>query len=218
MGSMRYRDYKNFYRGGYFHVYNRGNNKQPIFLEESDYEQFLKRLSLVLQLPMTRGTLGKRIRLRPLPVKTFSILAYCLMPNHFHILVRQNSLVPVSKLIAKVCTSYSMYFNKKYKRVGTLFQGEFKSKTVLDDVYVQHLSAYILNNPTDPENYNFSSFREYFDLASVDNITDTRVILEMFGQNQQRYLDFVRRAHKNFDIDIAKGSPWQLGKLVRIVV
>lgn len=87
---MKGRDYKEFVPQNCYHVYNRGNNKKDIFLSDSDYIQFLKRLKLALGLLPGYDKLA----IEPFPVGSFSMLAYCLMPNHYHFLVRQNSEVP----------------------------------------------------------------------------------------------------------------------------
>lgn len=197
---MRYRDYKNFYEGGYFHLYNRGNNKQPIFLDDLDYRQFLRRLSTALNISSPRVILGSRSRLRPLPENAFSIICYCLMPNHFHLLVRQNTKLSISRLISKVSTSYAMYFNKKYQRVGSLFQDEFKSKVILDDIYLKYLSAYIHNNPKNSEEYEFSSLGEYMG-TDPKFITETSTILGMFDNDIQKYIQFVR-SHRELDMSL----------------
>lgn len=200
---MRYRDYKNFYEGGYFHIYNRGNNKQPIFLDDQDYRQFLRRISIVLSLPSSRVILGSRSRLKPLPENAFSIICYCLMPNHFHLLLRQNTKLSISRLMSKVSTSYAMYFNKKYQRVGSLFQDEFKSKVVLDDVYLKYLSAYIHNNSNNPEEYEFSSLGEY--MGKVPKfVTETSSILSLFNGDIGKYIKFVR-SHRELDMSLDQG-------------
>src|SRR3989344_4815697 len=82
---------------------------------------------------------------RPIPKGSFTILAYCLMPNHFHILIRQNLKIPIGQLMIKVCTSYAKYFNHKYNRVGNIFQDTFKAKVIETDEYLSYLSAYIHN-------------------------------------------------------------------------
>lgn len=109
-----------------------------------------------------------------------SIGAYCLMPNHFHILIRQEKENGISLFMQKLSTAYVMYYNKKYKRTGSLFEGKFKSKYAGEDTYLKYLFSYIHLNPLkimDPnwklnpiENkskqflfeYPYSSFLEYF--------------------------------------------------------
>ncbi|MEK9209095.1 MAG: transposase, partial [Patescibacteria group bacterium] len=114
---MLTRDYKSSAPGEYYHAYNRGNAKEPVFLDDDDYRFFLLRLDQNLS-----SDIAVNRHFRPLPPNSFSLISYCLMPNHFHLLLRQDRDIPTSKLIGKICTSYSMYFNKKYGRVGHVFQ------------------------------------------------------------------------------------------------
>src|SRR3989338_10709114 len=118
---MGIRDYKNFGPGSFFHIYNRGNNKQEIFLDDGDYSFFTLRLKQNLY-----PERFDELKVQPLPSNSFSLISYCLMPNHFHLILRQNSNIPTSKLILKVCSSYAKVFNKKHDRVGHVFQDQFK--------------------------------------------------------------------------------------------
>jgi putative transposase len=188
---MRNRDYKNFAPNCHYHVFNRGNGKQTIFLDEQDYHNFLKRLSLTLGITrVPLGNLGKKSRIQPLPDNSFSILSYCLMPNHFHFAIRQNSLISISKLMLKVCTSYSIYFNKKYNHVVHIFQDQFKAKLVTNDSQLLYLTAYIHNNPREPLNYSYSSFKEILDIHE-QTICDKNLLLKNFDNNANKYKHFV---------------------------
>ena len=151
-------------------------------------------------------------RLRPLPPNSFSLISYCLMPNHFHLLLRQNSNIPTTKLLAKICTSYSIYFNKKYDRVGGLFQGRFQAIRVDNDIHLQYLLVYInvlnpgqLLEPNLKEEgirniegimefaagYPWSTHQEYLDKRE-SRIID-KGICDSFFRNPVEYQDFVRR-------------------------
>lgn len=185
---MRYRDYKIFRANHFYHVYNRGVNKQDIFLDTQDYRNFLKRLILVLGIA-TRVTLGTS-RIKPLPTEAFSILCYCFMPNHFHLLIRQNTALGIDKLMLKISTSYAIYFNKKYRRVGPLFQDSFKAKLVEQDSYLTYLSAYIHNNPTEPLKYEFSSFQDYLKMRE-GGLCQIDFILQGFENQPEKYKKFV---------------------------
>jgi REP element-mobilizing transposase RayT len=140
------------YQGGYYHIYNRGNRKQDLFLEEIDYIGYLERL---------RKCKEKH---------KISVICYCLMPNHIHLLLRQDSENPLYKFIQSLHTSYSMYFNRKYDKVGHLFQGRFKQKELDKDEYLLQLSSYIHLNPLIDglveklEDYQWSSYPDYIDL------------------------------------------------------
>ncbi len=148
---------KTYVANGYYHAYNRGVEKRDIFIDDQDYRVFLSFLKSYLSPesgaksphPIEETTGSRLVRVRPL--KSFfgevSLLAYCLIPNHFHLLVWQSHPHGMAKFIQALCTSYSMYFNKKYKRVGTLFQGPYKAALVDTDTYLLHLTRYIHLNP-----------------------------------------------------------------------
>jgi putative transposase len=135
--------------GEYYHLYNRGNSRQTIFYTPQDYARFIALLYLA------NGT--KAFELRDLDSETLfgfergellvAIGAYCLMPNHFHILLTPLSDNGVTNFMLKLSTGYSMYFNKKHHRTGTLFEGRFKSEYVGEDRYLKYLFSYIQLNP-----------------------------------------------------------------------
>jgi len=191
---MRNRDYKIFVPNGYYHAFNRGNNKQPIFLDREDYIFFLFRLKESV-FPGTIKSTGRYTR-KALPSQAFTLLAYCLMPNHFHLLIRQNGTVPISKLLSKVCTSYSMYFNKKYGRIGQVFQDQFKAIHVDNDSYILWLSAYIHQNPQAAGlvdslgQWQWSSFLDYTGVRQ-GKLCDIKFILAMTDNNTSEYKKFV---------------------------
>jgi putative transposase len=134
--------------GEYYHLYNRGNSKQTIFHNKSDYERFIYLLYVCNSI--------KNFEVRKLDETTYSfdrldnlvsIGAYVLMPNHFHILVTEKIEGGISKFMQKLSTAYSMYYNKKYNRTGTLFEGRFKSKHLDTDNYLKYVFSYIHLNP-----------------------------------------------------------------------
>ncbi|OGE73997.1 MAG: hypothetical protein A3I07_03810 [Candidatus Doudnabacteria bacterium RIFCSPLOWO2_02_FULL_42_9] len=196
---MQYRDYKLFSAGNYYHIFNRGVNKQLIFFDDQDYTQFLKRLRIILGklvLPPSKS------RIQPFAPGTFTILAYCLMPNHFHFLIKQNTLINIDKLILKLCTSYVCYINKKYSRIGNLFQDRFKAKLVDTSEYASYLSAYIHNNPSNVKTYEYSSFQEILGI-SPESICDRSILLSWFENSTTHYEDFVM-SHQNRNEEIKK--------------
>lgn len=151
---------KIFIENGYYHIYNRGVEKRNIFLDDQDYSVFLSYLKKYLDPSL--GSDPKSL------AQEVDLLAFCLMPNHFHLLVKQISKDGVTKLIRAVCTKYVMYFNAKYKRVGTLFQGKYKAALILDDSYLIHLSRYIHLNPgSDPKSYTYSSYKHYLNKVKM---------------------------------------------------
>ena len=138
-----------FSEGEYYHVYNRGVEKREIFLDDRDRRRFMRLLFVA------NGT--KPFKFREIQDKSYSTIdrgdaltaigAYCLMPNHFHILAKETSEGGISKFMEKLGTGYSMYFNKKNARTGFLFQGNFKAEHVDSDEYLKYLYAYIHLNP-----------------------------------------------------------------------
>lgn len=183
---MRNRDYKQYAPDEYYHIYNRGNAKQDIFRDQEDFTFFLMRLRQNL-FPKEE----KNLRLRPLPPNSFNLVGYCIMPNHFHFLIGQKSDIPTSKLLAKVCTSYSIYYNKKYHRVGHVFQDQFKQVLISSNEYLLWLSAYIHANPltahlvTNTIDYPWSSYREYVDATAPNALCQKHIILDQFTKTIQ---------------------------------
>lgn len=194
---MNNRDYKNSAPGGHYHIYNRGNARQNVFLDEDDYRFFLLRLRQNLR---ARG--NEERHFRPLPPNSFTLISYCLMPNHFHLQIRQNSDLPTGVLIGKICTSYSMYFNKKYDRVGHIFQDRFKQASIEDDRYFLWLASYIHLNPVkahlakNATDYPWSSAGEYTQIKD-DALCEKELILSRFpGNATKAYEDYL-----NYDFE-----------------
>lgn len=163
---MNNRDYKQFAPGSVYHLYNRGVGKMDIFLDEEDYLFFLRRIKETLY-PALVSSVGRRYVPTKLPEGAFDLLLYVLMPNHIHFGVMQNTELPLSAFMSKICTSYSKYFNKKYDRVGSLFQDQFKAVVVTSNEQLLWLAAYIHNNPVKAglvknlDNYSYSSHLDY---------------------------------------------------------
>ena len=138
-----------FATGEFYHLYNRGNSKQRIFLTDQDRERFM------MLLYVANGTRPLDLReVKPEDAYNFqrgeqpvAIGAYCLMPNHFHILVTPVAEEGVTTFMRKLTTGYSMYFNKRHHRTGSLFEGRFKSEHASEDAYLKYLFAYIHLNP-----------------------------------------------------------------------
>jgi putative transposase len=200
---MKYRDYKQLTQGQYYHIYNRGNGKMDIFLDKQDFKFFLFRLKENLHPELLeQGTMqGRPLQMHRrtrLPIGTFDLVCYILMPNHFHFLFKQNTALPISKIISKVCTSYSIYFNKKYKTVGHVFQDRFKAIQIEDDNYLLWLSAYIHGNPkaaglvNNLEKYQWSSYPEYLG-QQEEELCQKGIILEQFKKIDD-YKKFVEEA------------------------
>ncbi len=119
-------------KNSFYHIYNRGNDKNLIFYEVADYKRFINRL------------------LRYKKDYDLELYAYCLMPNHFHLLIRLGRYEgEISKYLHRCMTSYSMYFNKKYNHIGRLFQSPFQVKKLNSIRSIIRVILYIENNPVD---------------------------------------------------------------------
>lgn len=137
-----------FSEGEFYHVYNRGNSKQVIYNSHNDHTRFMRLLYLSNSHTQFKiDNLGQNELLFDRGQQLVAIGAYCLMPNHFHILLTPLVEGGVSKFMQKLTTGYSMYYNNKYERTGTLFEGKFKARWVDSDQYLKYLYAYIHLNP-----------------------------------------------------------------------
>ncbi|PIR68522.1 hypothetical protein COU49_00575 [Candidatus Nomurabacteria bacterium CG10_big_fil_rev_8_21_14_0_10_35_16] len=127
--------------GEYYHLYNRGVEKRIIFKDKQDHEHFLFLMYICnTSRSITLRDIGKNFDRQETIV---DIGAYCLMPNHFHILVYEKKDGGISKYMRKLLTAYSMYFNKKYKRTGKLYENVFKAVHCHNDRYLKYLYSYI---------------------------------------------------------------------------
>ncbi len=145
-----------FSLGEFYHVYSRGVDKRAVFLDENDNKRFVKLLFLCNGSRPVVFRDYKDISLADLDMgeKLVSIGAYCLMGNHFHLLLKEVTEGGIVKFMSKLLTAYSSYFNKKYQRTGALFESEFKATHANTDEYLKYLFAYIHLNPLkilDPE-------------------------------------------------------------------
>lgn len=141
-----------FANGEYYHLFNRGSDKRDIFLQSRDYKRFQQAFyyyHLIGPKPrFSIFTKSKLFALDPsLQNKLLEVLCYCLMPNHFHFLVRQLKENGVSIFMSQIANSYTKYFNTKHKRVGALFQGSYKAVRIETDEQLVHVSRYIHLNP-----------------------------------------------------------------------
>lgn len=195
---------KEYESGGYYHLYNRGVAKGVIFTDDKDYKTFLSYLELYLT-PADLQGVSLKVSPSRQPNNYFgeiTLIAYCLMPNHFHLLVRQNSDHGIDHFMRSLCTKYVRYFNTRYERVGHLFQDTYKAAKVTGDEQFTYLTKYIHRNPLDlptfkesPRRlaeYKFSSYGNY-----LHNFTQTWVsiadVLSYFSKTNPRlsYQNFV---------------------------
>ncbi len=138
--------------GEYYHVYNRGVEKRIIFNDEFDYQRFLLLLVLIndeksfeVQQLVREFSISELIKQSRKPI--VSIVGFCLMPNHYHLILKETSENGISRFMHKLGTGYTLYFNAKNDRNGSLFQGTFKAKHAEDDTYLKYLFEYVHLNP-----------------------------------------------------------------------
>jgi putative transposase len=160
-----------------YHLYNRGVDRQPIFFRPENWKYFIERLRHYFQPELA------------------DILAYCLMPTHYHLMVTLKVDDFSTRVMQPFSVSYTKAINRQQERVGPLFQGPFRATWVDKDSYLAHLSRYIHVNPvtaglaTRPEDWAFSSYRDYASLRD-GTLPATNVILSQFP-SRQAYREFV---------------------------
>ena len=170
---------RNFYKGTFHHLYNRGAYQHEIFIDKNDCEYFLRKL------------LEYKVKWE------IRILCYCLMPNHYHLFVQQTtSDKTISQFISELSNAFTKGMNKKYKHKGVLFESKVKSKWIEDETYFQWVVKYILENPVkaglakNVVDYEFSSARELFGITNKA-ITDVEFLSRYFhSQNELRKFIF----------------------------
>jgi putative transposase len=204
MASVRSVHFRNEY---IYHIYNRGVERRNIFLSTRDHERFIALLEYYRYTDIPRSfshyrtlSLSERASyyesMQVLPQR-IDILAYCLMPNHFHILVRQQREGGILEAISNLSNGYAKYFNTKHKRVGPLFQGPFKAVLIETDEQLVHVSRYIHLNPVvggvideaELAKYPWSSLPVYLGEQRSPWV-DTKPVLSHFHGNQE-YNQFV---------------------------
>lgn len=195
--------------GSFYHVFNRGVEKRTVFKNIYDYQRLLLTIDFYLSYPTPRK-LSTHLTFKqpPLP-KEFKqkalvkILAFCLMPNHFHLLLQQLEDGGISEFIRRISDSYTRFFNTKYDRIGALFQGKFKAKIVEKDEYLIQLSKYIHRNPlklpmwrTRFQEYPFSSYPGYLNQKGKHPFCNTSIISDYFSTKNPKlsYQSFVEES------------------------
>ena len=165
-----------------YHIMLRGNNREKIFIDEEDKSRIL-------------DTLREKKK-----DGAFQLYAYCIMDNHIHLVIKEGT-DPLSRSIKRIGTSYAYYFNKKYKRIGHVFQDRFKSENVTDEGYLLALIRYVHQNPLKPgmgtiEGYPWSSYREFiFDRKGVVEVEE---ILSIFSNDRKNAAEAFARFNHEF--------------------
>src|ERR1700712_3025639 len=157
----------------YYHVYGRGNSRGKIFVDAEDYQTFVKLLRRYLSAEEAHDPYGVSY---PNFYNKLELTTYCLMPNHFHMLVYQHQLGAMSSFMRSLLTSYSRYFNKKYHRSGSLFESRYRASRIDADEYLEHVSRYIHLNPRQWRSYEYSSLQYYLQQSEESWIRPNRVL------------------------------------------
>lgn len=178
---------------GIYHVMLRGINHQNIFHDQNDFDSMVRAIRDVQFKRDEEGHVEHR--------DNCTFYAYCILHNHLHLLVKEGDL-SISELMKRLQDRYVIIYNRKYDRVGHLFQDRFASEPVDDEDYLRQLIRYIHRNPVKalevsrPEDYRYSSWREYLGIIKgsdplINQICDARYIVELFGA--QELEEFVNR-------------------------
>ncbi len=190
-----------------YHIYNRGVDKRNVFMNDKDRCRFVHDLFEFNDINPAPQYLEVRLpnikrQTRKLLVE---IMVFCLMPNHFHLLLRQKRERGISEFMQKLGTGYTNYFNQKYERSGSLFQGKFKFIHIKNQTHFAHLPYYIHCNPLDLsapewrtqkinnfkkainflETYRWSSHLDYSGITNFPSVTNREFLLSIFGDKKK---------------------------------
>jgi len=214
-----------------YHIYNRGVEKRDIFLDDKDYLRFIHDLfefndrDPAFNVAYYFNSKSKEVKSQYLekerkPRKLLvEILLFTLMPNHFHLLLKQKQENGIVKFMQKLGTGYTNYFNKKYDRVGGLSQGRFKAVLINEEAHLIHIPFYFHTNPIDLiygsstsidwrgqieflENYRWSSFLDYIGKKNFPSVTSRKFLLEFWGGEKEYRKEtekWLRERDKNID-------------------
>lgn len=198
----------------FFHIYNKGVEKRNLFKDQEDYDIFQGFLNDYLTAPpdpeKTKKSFsvnGRTFRGVPHQPKNYfnkiELVAYSLLPKHFHLLINQKTHGSLEKLIRSLCTRYAIYYNKKYKRSGSLFAGPYKLFQIKDVTQLLHLTRYLHREPfkrnggyEDSNSYGFSSYKEYLG-ERVTSWIKAKVVLSYFDKSENKQFKGIK-GYKNF--------------------
>lgn len=203
--------YEKFAENEYYHLFSRGVNQQKIFLDDTDRARFIfllthfqspvpiYNISWYAKSFIKRGAfnLGEEKADKILKKRHIELISFVLMPNHFHVLIRNLSDSVTSVYMQRILTSYSKYFNTKYNKKGHVFEGPFGAIHIEDNRQLLHLSAYIHKNPksitewaNNYDQYPWSSYQDYVGLNRWGKLLSTDIVLKQF-KNQNKYKEFI---------------------------
>jgi len=187
-----------------YHIFNRGVDKRAVFMDDGDYLRFLHQLyelndeDAVVNVKYYFNPETETVESRPIykvlkPRRLLvDILVFTLMPNHYHLMLRQKAEHGITRFMHKLGTGYTLYFNKKNKRTGSLFQGRFKAVHITSSEHLIFLPHYIHTNPLKLnyggstsidflQRYRWSSFPDYIGIDNFPAISERQYLLEIFG-------------------------------------
>src|SRR3989339_1119251 len=196
--------------GEYYHIFNRAVNKQVIFHDTSDYFRFLF-LTLYFQSPIIFQQLGRKVKEfvqsraldsveedEIIKKRRVELVAFCIMPNHFHLIVKELDEGGIAAYMQRVLTSYSKYYNTKYEKSGHVFQGPYQAVHVEDNRQLLHLSAYIHRNPREipkwfkkEDRYSWSSYQDFIGENRWSDLLLSDIVLGQF-KDKKHYHEFVK--------------------------
>ena len=196
--------------GEYYHIFNRAVNKQVIFHDTSDYFRFLF-LTLYFQSPIIFQQLGRKVKEfvqsraldsveedEIIKKRRVELVAFCIMPNHFHLIVKELDEGGIAAYMQRVLTSYSKYYNTKYQKSGHVFQGPYRAVHIADDRQLLHLSAYIHRNPREiskwfkkEDQYIWTSYQAFIDENRWGNLIMPDIVIGQF-KDKAEYENFVK--------------------------
>ena len=198
--------------GEYYHIFNRGNNKQIIFLDNRDRARFLF-LVIYLQSPVVFQNISRQVthfvkssvfnidesvEEEVLKNRRVNLVAFALMPNHFHLLVNELESGGIASYMQRVLCAYTKYLNTRYEKSGHLFQGPYKAVHIEDNQQLLYLSSYIHKNPKElykwsnrEHLYPWSSYQDYAEENRWSKLLQQNVILDQFS-NKKEYGRFIK--------------------------
>ncbi len=209
-----------------YHIYNRGVEKRVLFVSEQDYQRFIDGLIIFND---SKPVINSKFRTKDIKNGSYKrktlvdILAFCLMPNHYHLLLRQRVNGGITEFMRKLGVGYANFFNLKHERVGSLFQGKFKSVLIDDESQFMYIPFYIHLNPMDLivndwrekgiddskkainflNNYKWSSHSDYIDKSKSSLILQKSFLNNYFGKSyKEDFTDFI----KDYDFSAINSS------------
>lgn len=202
--------------GYYYHIFNRSiagfkifnnNNDFQKFIDTIRYYQFCNRPYKLSDFDTLSLLLQNKILTESDPNnKLATIISYCLMPTHFHLLLRQDQENGITKFLSDLQNSYSKHFNIKHNRKGPLWESRFRAVRVEDDEQLLHLTRYIHLNPTsanlvtNPQDWEYSSYKEYTDPVEIKGICEFKDVIDISPKNYKKFVDERKKYQQELSI------------------